>query len=282
MSEISRRTLLGSGAALAAAGLVAVPAQARVRRTDMLYGVNEESFEAMLSVIPQTGTCRAYLPIDKGVPFSWPGKNLPAGFRTLILSFHPDPNSLLSGALDAPLAQFMSGAPTDGSAYLVAWHEANLLSSNFQQVFGGTAQTFVSMQAYLKNLAQQANPGLNIGQILGTYQTSGSKVPWTCPGLDLYGLDGYGRSDTSTPTDHFFSSIVDIRSVYPAAPLAITETNASRPPNQQNKWFRQAFSLAQNNNMIAWLTFWGPKVGSFDSTGPNVSTLQEIAIEAAG
>jgi len=276
---VTRRRVLAGAAALAAGG--ALGSGGRARAAGILYGCNHTAFAGMLSVIPQTASCRSYLTPGQGIPASWPGTKIPAGVGTLILSFHPDPHALGAGRLDKPLAAFMAGARRGD--YLVAWHEANLLGSSFQTRYHATARDFRRMQARLKRLAGRVNPGLRVAQVLGTYGTSGSAVPWTEPGLDLYGLDGYGKPGGVTPADRFSSSVADIRSVVPGAPVGVVETNAyQRGAFGQIQWFQDCFAFAVAHGMIAWATWWGPHDGAppFNPQGAYVPALRQIAAQA--
>jgi hypothetical protein len=243
----------------------------------MLYGTNSTAFQAMQAVIPGTTACRIYVEEAQGIPTQFPDDNPPTFTCVPIVSFQPNVQQLLSGQLDSELETYMKAAKP--GAWLTAYHEANIPANPFIKN-GGTAEEFVAMQAYLRDLARQANSGLLIGQILGCSATPDQA--WVCPGLDFYGLDGYARLSGDTAMTIFDTWIGTIRAVQPDAPLAITENNAGQVSSaDQILWFEETFGVALNHCMLAFLTWWGSsptaKPPSFSPTGPYVPALTEIA-----
>jgi hypothetical protein len=244
----------------------------------MLYGTNASTFEAMRAVIKPTFSCRQYA---DDIPAAWPTRFPDA--RPLIFSVRPVPADVLSGALDPAIVALAASAPA--GSWLAPWNEANLPGSAFIHHYGGTPAQFQAICQRFHALAAAANPGLHVGQILGTYPKS--DPAWVTPGLDFYGFDGYGRTGTYTPADHFGPYIADAFSVEPGARLAITETNAwQRGLTAQELWFEQCFAVAEQYHFAAWASWWGPfgchgaTCPPFDPSAGYVPVLRQIAYEA--
>jgi hypothetical protein len=267
----------------------------------MLVGVNNytgspatvHTWDDYVSVIPNCTVTRVYNQGSdgpNGIPDAWPHSSftiVPA-MKNLVVSIRPtDLNGFIAGTYDAATKAWLRKIPA--GQYICCYHEANLAADIFQSTLHGTASQFRAMNQHLRDLARAveaedpSNPKLNAGVILGSANVGIDNTPWVPAGMDWYGMDGYGGSKSVLPGDRFGPNIAAIQSVQPGGKMAIIENNDKTASDaaRWNLWFTQAFQLALDNNMIIFMTWWGPtaqypNAELFNTSGSYVSTLHDL------
>jgi hypothetical protein len=262
--DISRRTVLGAGAAVTGAFLAAAaaqPAGAAVRATAaapsprLEIGANAGWFTAVQAAVPAATCRRVYYPEYNYVPPSWPSG--PSVSRAMV-SIRPVPADLLAGRLDAQIRTFLASAPAGSD--LTTWHEAGNLAGYPSYI---TPATMRRVHTHMQRLCQRTN--VRYGPIL--CMRPSSMPPWLVPGMDWYGLDIY-----DWPEFHFPHGPLDVhgrlyprlnqwravirhvsRRRYPV--LSICETNSSHRTHRP-KWFAALSHWLSENGGRSLLTYW--------------------------
>jgi hypothetical protein len=159
------------------------------------------------------------------------------------------------------------------------------------------------MHAYLRDFCAKNAPhvlyGADIGSspIYGAGQDCTQYVP---PGLAWYSFDGYDRPKQDATgkwvskytAAQVFAGLGQIRAKWPAAPVAITETNTQRvtlDPASAGAWFTGVYAVAKQYQCVTYATWWGPPGTSntdwqkiqFSAGAPYVSALNAIAADCA-
>jgi hypothetical protein len=286
--------IVGTGTVAIKAKKATIKVQGKPAPSAMLLGVNNygsTTFASYSSVIPNCTTTRLYNQGSdgpNGIPSSWPSGTVPTGATHLVVSIRPtDLTGFINGTYDVATKVWLRKIPA--GQYICAYHEANLAANIFQTTLGGTAAQFRAMSQKLRDLARAveaestSNPKLNVGIIIGSANVGVDNTPWVPAGMDWYGMDGYGGSKSVLPDQRFGPNISAIFSVQPGAQLAIIENNdkTAVDADRWNLWFTDAFQLALDNNMIIFMTWWGPtaqypNAEDFNPSGTYVQTLHDL------
>lgn len=256
-TDISRRTVLGAGAALGGALLAAAvsqPAEA-VASPRLEIGANAGWFTAVQASVPAATCRRVYYPEYNFIPPHWPSG--PTVSRAMV-SIRPVPADLLAGRLDAQIRTFLASAPPGSD--LTTWHEAGNLTGYPRYI---TPATMRRVHRYMQRLCQRSN--VRYGPIL--CMRPSSMPPWLVPGMDWYGLDIY-----DWPEFHFPHGPIDVHGrLYPRLNqwhaviqhasrrrhpvLSICETN-SNYASHRPKWFAALAHWLSRNGGRSMLTYW--------------------------
>ena len=150
--DISRRSVLGAGAAALAAAVpltaAARPAEAAVHRK-LLIGANEGWYTKVHEAVPAVSCRRVYFSEHNYVPGEWPStKNA----STTLVSIRPVPADLLAGQLDTRIKAFLRTAPSGSD--LTAWHEAGNLPGYPSYI---TAPAMRAVHAHMHRLCRHTN-----------------------------------------------------------------------------------------------------------------------------
>ena len=89
-----------------------------------------------------------------------------------------------------------------------------------------------------------------------------------------------------------FAGFAQIRAKWPAAPLAVTETNTQRvtqDPTSAGAWFDAAYAVAKQYGCLLFCSWWGPpastdpnwKLIEFSAGAPYVGAINKIAADIA-
>jgi hypothetical protein len=288
-TDISRRAVLGTGAALAGIGLaaaVAGPAQAAARSVPpgagqgLRVGANAEWYAAVHAAVPQVTCRRVYYPEHNFVPTGWPAG--PAG-STALVSIRPVPADLLAGRLDGQIRAFLASAPPGSD--LTTWHEAGNLTGYPGYI---TAPAMRRVHRYMQRLCAGTN--VRYGPVL--CMRPSSMTPWLVPGLDWYGLDIY-----DWPEFHDPRGPLDLRGrLYPrldqwrgvvqqvtgrrAPALSICETNSVHPAHRP-KWFSALAGWLGGNGGRCLLTYWSDSPGAVGPWLPHDRAVVRALRQAA-
>lgn len=262
-SDISRRAVLGAGAAVsgtllaaaAAPSAVAAVASAAATSPRLEIGANAGWFTAVQAAVPAATRRRVYYPDYNYVPRHWPPG--PTVSRALV-SIRPVPADLLAGRLDHQIRAFLATAPPGSD--LTTWHEAGNLAGYPAYI---TPATMRRVHRHMQRLCQRTN--VRYGPIL--CMPPSSMPPWLVHGMDWYGLDIY-----DWPQFHFPHGPLDVHGRlytrlnqwhkviqkvtgrrHPV--LSICETN-SRHPAHRAKWFSALAHWLSHNGGRSLLTYW--------------------------
>ncbi len=268
-----------------------------------MYGTNAHVLSTVTPSLTGITAVKMFV-YNMGVPTSWPGtpqQPAPAGAHTLVC-FLPPPADLLAGRLDAQLRAWLTGAPR--GTWVTAWQEANDRSNPFWAQPGVTGPaTLASVHAYLRDFCAANAPHIVYGQDFGSYPvyTQGQDcTTYTCPALGFYSFDGYdrpaqdpsGRWVSPYTAAQVFAGLGQIKDRWPAATVAITETNTQRvteDPASAGQWFQAVYQVAQQYHCVLFCTWWGPPGTTntdwqkieFTATAPYVATLNQIATDCS-
>jgi hypothetical protein len=292
-TDISRRTLLGAGAALAGAfavAAVASPAQAAAEAAtrgrpgaSLVLGANAGYFDAIHAAVPRATCRRVYFPEYNYIPPQWPARD---DASTALTSIRPIPADLLSGRLDGPIRSFLRSAPP--GSQLTTWHEAGNLAGYPSYI---TAPAMRRVHRHMHRLCSGTN--VRYGPIL--CMRPASMPPWLVPGMDWYGLDIYDWPEFHAP--HGALEIRDL--VYPrldqwravvqqvsrrrAPVLSICETNSVHPSHRA-KWFTALAGWLAANNGHTLLTYWSSSPGAVGPWLPHdrsvIHALRQVRLTA--
>jgi hypothetical protein len=250
---------LSAAGALAAAGTVtAAPAP-----QEPVFGLDAQtgtwsSVESALGVASIAGW-RAYN--GTGLPASYPGADapVPAGVTVPVVSFKP--SLPISTADQAALATLFSHAPP-GSMTTI-WHEGEKAGFTPAQIKAAHALAYSIFRAHAPATALY-------GQILMTYTgySFSSHYPlsqWVAAQsggapLDFYGLDWYPNSNSINAVNSITPAVTQLKSVVPAAVIAITECNYTTGSGitwtgAQDQWLRDAWAWAKSNGAITFIPY---------------------------
>jgi hypothetical protein len=284
-----------SGLVVVQARKSSVQVRGKPAANTMLLGVNNyggTTYASYSSVIPNCTTTRFYNQGSdgpNGIPSSWPSAPIPSGATHFVVSIRPtDIAGFIAGTYDAATKAWLRKIPA--GHYICAYHEANLAANIFQTTIGGTPTQFKQIHTKLKALADAvkaespSNPKVNVGIILGSANINTDNSPWVPGGMDWYGMDGYGGSNSILPAERYGPNMSAIQSVAGAdATMAIIENNdkTAPTPDRWNLWFTDAFQIAVDNNMAIFMTWWGPtaqypNAEIFNTSGSYVPTLQSL------
>ena len=256
-SEIPRRSVLGAGAALAAAVPLAAapwPAQASARRR-LVIGANEGWFTEVRKDVPAASCRRVYFPEYNYIPRHWPSTR---SARTTLVSIRPVPADLLAGRLDHRIKEFLHTAP--GGSELTAWHEAGNLAGYPSYI---TAPTMRAVHAHMHRLCRHTH--VRYGPVLCMHPKS--MPPWMVPGLDWYGLDIYDwlefrHSDGTLningalyPRLDQWRAVIQQLTKTKVPKLNICETNSPRV-EYRPQWFSAVAEWMGRNGGQRVLTYW--------------------------
>jgi len=261
-SEVSRRSVLGAGAAALAAALpltAARPARASTRRR-LIIGADEGWFSQVHAAVPAASCRRVYFPDHNDIPGQWPSTR---DARTTVVSIRPVPADLLAGRLDARIKAFLRTAPPGSD--LTAWHEAGNLPGYPSYL---TAPTMRAVHAHMHRLCRHTN--VRYGPILCMHPRD--MPPWMIPGLDWYGLDIYDWPEFRHPDgtlningalyprlDQWRATIGQLTKTRSPV-LNICETNSSRV-EYRPQWFTAVARWMSGNGGQRMLTYWSKAHG---------------------
>jgi len=263
-TDISRRTVLGSGAALGGALLAAAAAPSALAAVSsagtaaagrLEIGANAGWFTAVQAAVPAATCRRVYYPEYNFIPPRWP---LGPSVSRAMVSIRPVPSDLLAGRLDAQIRAFLASAPLGSD--LTTWHEAGNLTGYPAYI---TPATMRRVHAHMQRLCQRTN--VRYGPILCMHPSS--MPPWLVPGMDWYGLDIY-----DWPEFHFPHGPIDVHGrLYPRLNqwhavvqqvsrrrhpvLSICETNSGHRSHRA-KWFGALAHWLSRNGGRSMLTYW--------------------------
>jgi hypothetical protein len=282
-SDISRRSVLGAGAAaLAAVPLAAAvpPAEAAVRRK-LVIGASEGWFTKVHAAVPAVSCRRVYISGYNDIPHRWPSTR---DARTTLVSVRPVPADLLAGRLDSRIRAFLRTAPPGSD--LTAWHEAGNLPGYPSYL---TAPAMRAVHAHMHRLCRHTH--VRYGPILCMHPLK--MGPWMVPGLDWYGLDIYDwpefrHSDGTLNIDGALYPRLDqwravIRHLTKTAnpALNICETNSSRV-DYRPQWFTAVARWMSRNGGHRMLTYWSHKHNDAGPWRPgDTAVIRSLARAAA-
>ena len=218
-----------------------------------VFGVNSAEYGVIQAALGHAILgWRAYSPPTTGVPATWPGtpgQPEPMTATLPVVSIRPDIPSVIAGLLDAKLAAWFAEVPA--GAWVTCWHEGE------RPNLGNTPAEIVALHAHVLPIFQAHAPLASYGQIFATYADAHdpgfSLAAYAAPGMAFYGLDAYQEQAGDTTGTVLGKPAESILAKYPAAVLAVTETN-SRLPDQAG-WFTSAHALAESMDMAAFFPF---------------------------
>ena len=283
-SEISRRSVLGAGAAALAAAVpltaAAGPAGAAGYRK-LLIGADEGWYSQVHAAVPAVSCRRVYFPEHNYIPGQWPSTR---DARTTLVSFRPLPADLLAGRLDARIKAFLHTAPPGSD--LTAWHEAGNLPGYPSYI---TAPTMRAVHAHMHRLCRHTN--VRYGPILCMHPLS--MPPWMVPGLDWYGLDIYDWLEFRNPdgtlniNGALYPRLTQWRAVIQqltktlSPVLNICETNSNRV-EYRPQWFTAVAHWMSRNGGQRMLTYWSNAHGDAGPWRPrDTAVIKSLARAAA-
>lgn len=261
-SEVSRRSVLGVGVAVAAALPLAAAARPALASGPgkLIIGANEGWYTQVHAAVPAASCRRVYVPDHNDIPGQWPSTRQA---RTTLVSIRPVPDDLLAGRLDTRIKAFLRSAPPGSD--LTAWHEAGNLPGYPAYI---TAPAMRAVHAHMHRLCRHTN--VRYGPILCMHPRN--MPPWMIPGLDWYGLDIYDwpefrHADGSLningalyPRLAQWRAMIQRFTKTPAPVLNICETNSSRVAYRP-QWFTAVASWMSHNGGQRMLTYWSKAHG---------------------
>jgi hypothetical protein len=283
-SEISRRSVLGAGAAALAAAVpltaAAGPAGAAGYRK-LLIGADEGWYSQVHAAVPAVSCRRVYFPEHNYIPGQWPSTR---DARTTLVSFRPLPADLLAGRLDARIKAFLHTAPPGSD--LTAWHEAGNLPGYPSYI---TAPTMRAVHAHMHRLCRHTH--VRYGPILCMHPRS--MPPWMVSGLDWYGLDIYDWLEFRNPdgtlniNGALYPRLTQWRAVIQqltktlSPVLNICETNSNRV-EYRPQWFTAVAHWMSRNGGQRMLTYWSNAHGDAGPWRPrDTAVIRSLARAAA-
>lgn len=237
--------------------------------TTLVYGINHDDFNSFNCKIPDgihgyrvyrdsVITCTADDTPDAcsaRLNTQWPN-DLRSDYSTLSLRI--DPDTLLSGRLDAALNELMDTAPDH--AELTVWHEAGP-GNPLSYPATITAASVTAMHAHMQALVT-AHGHVKYGQIITG--PANQMVDWLGKGLDWYGVDIYDNPTFENNDGTLSQDKIDNRMDNNKATFAlvsngtpsirITETN-SNMDNHRKNWYLFLSEWMVANNGFRMLLF---------------------------
>ena len=224
-----------------------------------LFGVNATQWTKLVGAgVTGLSTAIGYQSSDgpgvvNGIPASWPGPeqgSFPVGITNQIMNFAPDIPTTISGANNARLTTYLSGAPNN--SWIMPYHECNSNGGNHNPA------DIQALDTFMLPFVHGVNPTLKYGRGLiafPVYAQGQDPTPWITPGMDFYGMDGYQAMQTALTVEKVFSQLVEfILTVTPNAKIAIIETNTGL---NITDWWTQVTAFAIANNLFTVQSFWG-------------------------
>jgi hypothetical protein len=281
-SDVSRRSVLGAGAAalVAAVPLTAGrPVLAETHR-QLIIGANEGWYTKVHAAVPAASCRRVYFPEHNYIPAQWPSTR---NASTTLVSIRAVPADLLAGRLDTRIRAFLRTAPPGSD--LTAWHEAGNLAGYPAYI---TAPAMRAVHAHMHRLCRHTN--VRYGPILCMHPRSMS--PWMVPGLDWYGLDIYDWPEFRNPDGTLningalyprlgqWRTVIQQFTKTSSPVLNICETNSSRL-EYRAQWFTAVARWMSRNGGQRMLTYWSKAHGDAGPWRPGDTAVIKSLARAA-